>query len=226
MHLFGHATLTGVRIQNSVDAQSGPNARGGAAGSSPRPCRAGTPSPARPSGTTRRRDLVERQRGGRGSDGHPSGRLVRRSTLSKNSGDRPLERTGRPASAISSGGGIGLQAPDARVHGQRQPLEARGERQGSTALGGRVAIEDVTETSAVTNSTLTRNARAPSRRSPAGARSPSRRAAGSTSLSPTRLTNTTVARNTAAGQGASPSSAAAVARRHESAFELRGTISR
>ncbi len=226
MHLFGHATLTGVRIQNSVaNAQAGLNAQGRGGGIfassvSERNTITGSTLWNNAASATSSNGTARAAGGAMDIEG-PSSYV--RSTLSKNSAKASSTTSSAEADggAISSDGRIGMQASTLSGNLARSTTA----NAGSTALGGAVAIEDVTETSAVTNSTLTGNA-ARAFAATSGGSAVATSGGGGVSIlgAPLRFTNTTIARNTAASQGALLQSRGGGLIANVSAFELRGTL--
>ncbi len=226
MYLFGHATLTGVDIRNSgVEAQGmlTTQARGGgifASSVSERTTVTGSTLSSNATTALSSNGTAHAAGGAMDIEGPIS---VLRSALGKNSAKATSTTSTADAEggAISSDGRIGLQASTlsgnlARSMAGNAP---------SFAFGGAIAVEDVTEMSAVTNSTITQNA-ARSFAATSGGSAVANSGGGGVSIlgSPLRFTNSTIARNTAASQGALTQSHGGGLNANTSPFELRATL--
>ncbi len=226
MYLFGHATLTGVHIRNSViGAQAALTAigRGGgifASSGSERTTVTGSTISANAATALSAGGAAFAAGGAMDVEG-PSSTV--RSTLSKN----VAKATSTTATAEADGGAM---SSDGQIAMQSSTLNgnlARSQTANavSFALGGAIAMEDVTELSTVTNSTITGNAaRAFAATSGGSASATSEGGAVSILGAPLRFVNTTIARNTAASQGALNQSYGGGLFANVSAFELRGTL--
>jgi hypothetical protein len=226
MYLFGHASLTGVRIRNSVvDAKGGltTQARGGgisASSVSERTTVTGSTLSDNAASAVSSGGTAHAAGGAMDIEGPNS---TVRSTLSKNS----AKANSATSSADAEGGAIGS---DGQINMQSSTLSGNLARStaanaGSFAFGGAIAAEDVTELSTVTNSTLTGNA-ARAFAAVSGGSAVANSGGGAVSIlgAPLRFTNTTIARNTAASQGALISSHGGGIVANISPFELRGTL--
>jgi hypothetical protein len=226
LYLFGHASLTGVHIRNSVigaQAALAAQGRGGgifASSVSERTTVTGSTLSHNAATALSSGGTALAAGGAMDVEGPLS---MARSTLSKNS----AKATSTTASAEADGGAI---SSDGRIAMQASTLSGNLARSttanaGSFALGGAIAVEDVTETSTVTNSTLAGNAARAYAATSGGSAAATSEGGGVSILgAPMRLTNATVARNTVASQGALLTSRGGGLYANSAAFELRGAL--